>query len=223
MKKNAPESEGSPSSSFSDIAEQVTLNVLRWQFFSGFNENKKAVVFQLYAILSYVVIIGFFGVLSTIYPPKEDSDRFAEISLKIDSLTEDTKLLKIQIRELLASSDGTNSSPNISALKVILDSHEDRLRLIDTAILENPSKALSVPMLRMDLEALKKNNELERLSTTKEIERIYTLATWFVGLILTAIISPAIPAVFAYFLRRKTVSGKTKKQKSTATDHNVTS
>lgn len=56
---------------------------------------------------------------------------------------------------------------------------------LNEAILENPSKALSVPMIRRDLDTLDKNYREGIQRVREEVERMYDLNKWFIGLMFT--------------------------------------
>jgi hypothetical protein len=76
---------------------------------------------------------------------------------------------------------------------------DDRLGKLEKAILDDPEKALSIPILRNDIAATKTAYGSEMNALRGEIARIYDLNKWFVGLMFSmalGIIGLAITNVF---------------------------
>jgi hypothetical protein len=59
------------------------------------------------------------------------------------------------------------------------------VKMIELAITENPERAMSIPILRKDIDLLRKNVVDDIGATRKEIDRIYDLGKWFIGLMAT--------------------------------------
>ena len=102
---------------------------------------------------------------------KETQESLAKISNAFNALsTPDTK---------------TDALKQVAAIKENVGKLTGRIDAIDAAIVENPTKALSVPLLRQDLENLKGDYLTDRENATKEIDRIYDQNKWFIGLMFT--------------------------------------
>ena len=66
-------------------------------------------------------------------------------------------------------------------------------------IVDNPETAMSVPMLRKDVSALRQELKSLRDDLTSEVDRIYSLGQWVIGLFVTmalAILSLAVKNLF---------------------------
>ena len=87
----------------------------------------------------------------------------------------------------------------ISQLQRRLDQIEQRQERLERIIVEDPNKALELPLLRRDIEAVKENEEVSSEATRRSVEQVYDLSKWLIGAIALAVLSLAVNT----FLRRK--------------------
>jgi hypothetical protein len=76
---------------------------------------------------------------------------------------------------------------------------DDRMTKIEDAISATPDKALAVPLLRNDVEAISKRLEDYRASDRAEIDRLYDQQKWMlggIGTVLFAIAGAAVTFIF---------------------------
>ena len=78
-----------------------------------------------------------------------------------------------------------------------------RLDDLDAAIMNNPDKALSVPLLRRDLDTLKIEYQKDIDSSGKQIDRIYDQNKWFIGLMFSMAIGLIGLAISNFIQARK--------------------
>jgi len=91
----------------------------------------------------------------------------------------------------------------VAAVRADLTALDKRIQGIETAILDNPSKAISIPLLRQELETVKVDAQKEADSQTKQIDRIYDQNKWFIGLMFTMAIGLIGLAVSNFIQARK--------------------
>src|SRR5439155_18423411 len=61
----------------------------------------------------------------------------------------------------------------ISVMRTDLDGLDKRLKTLEDAMIETPSKVLSVPLLRQEVESLKVNSQKDSEAQAKHIDRVY--------------------------------------------------
>jgi hypothetical protein len=61
----------------------------------------------------------------------------------------------------------------------------DRLSKLEKVILEDPPKALEMPLLRNQLDALSHSYQSDIIAVRQEIAQVYDLNKWFIGLMFT--------------------------------------
>ncbi len=66
-----------------------------------------------------------------------------------------------------------------------LSSQKRIIEVIETAVTDNPERAMSIPMLRKDVDRIRTDVVEGMGSVRAEIDRIYDLGKWFLGLIAT--------------------------------------
>ncbi|WP_296384737.1 hypothetical protein [Winogradskyella sp.] len=80
----------------------------------------------------------------------------------------------------------------------------DRLSKIENAILDNPTKALSIPLMQKDLTNFNKTYKSDLEVTRAEISRVYDQNKWFIGLMFTLAIGILGLAASNFTQSRKT-------------------
>jgi hypothetical protein len=66
---------------------------------------------------------------------------------------------------------------------------QKRMKSLEDAISTTPDKALSIPLLKKDLEAIQRSFSDYNLAAKAELERLYDFNKWFFGLIATMALS----------------------------------
>ncbi len=94
----------------------------------------------------------------------------------------------------IQASDLTNQTQEIKA----------SLQALENALTVNPEKALAVPILRKDLDNVEKSLRSELQQTRNEINRMYDLNKWFIGLMFTMAVSVLGIAISSFFNRNDT-------------------
>jgi|SRR5580704_12904630 hypothetical protein len=98
-----------------------------------------------------------------------------------------SSLLARQITVLKRDIDSTN------AQLTVLNSN---FQILDKSIESNPEKALTVPLLRKDLDDFKLSSQHDIDSLRAEMLRGYELNKWLIGLLLAAIVGIVLKSIF---------------------------
>lgn len=73
-----------------------------------------------------------------------------------------------------------------------------RVAALESALMNDPVKALTVPLLRKDVDANQQQERTDIAEIRSEVDRLYTFAEWFMGLIVAsavAILALAVPRI----------------------------
>ncbi|NOQ25138.1 MAG: hypothetical protein GQ564_07220 [Bacteroidales bacterium] len=93
---------------------------------------------------------------------------------------------KTDIQYSMVANNLTELDKRINDLKNIdVQTLKDKLNQLEMVIIENPTKALSLPLIKKDIENLMENHDIERLSIRSELNRVYDQNKWFIGLMFT--------------------------------------
>jgi BMFP domain-containing protein YqiC len=76
-----------------------------------------------------------------------------------------------------------NALPEDAQTRLRLASLRARIDTIEAALVDSPEKAMSIPILRKDLEALASESRSDIRGLSTEIERIYIAGAWFVSVV----------------------------------------
>ncbi|WP_158652677.1 type I restriction enzyme HsdR N-terminal domain-containing protein [Vibrio campbellii] len=142
----------------------------------------------------------------------------AELTNKVIMLEEQSKKQQSNYEDILVAIEGTNASIKsltsvpedhgwkIEASKIQneLDNLQGKLKALEDALTVNPAKALSMPILRKDLDNTEKSLRSELLQTRSEIDRMYDQNKWFIGLMFTIALSVLGIAISSFFNRNDT-------------------
>src|SRR5207248_2858619 len=97
----------------------------------------------------------------------------------------------------------SQNAVQIAAIRADLDGLDKRLKAIEQAVIDSPAKALSVPLLRQELDSLKTSSQRDLESQAKQIDRIYDQNKWFIGLMFTMAVGLIGLAVSNFLQARK--------------------
>jgi hypothetical protein len=97
---------------------------------------------------------------------------------------------RIQSLSAIPKEDALNSEiQNIKASTIELTAKQAR---IESAILESPSKALEMPLLRRDLDSLRQLQQSSLVAMKESVDRVYDLNKWLLGAMAVSVISLAL-------------------------------
>jgi cell division protein FtsL len=127
------------------------------------------------------------------------TDNIQRMDGKISVLEAELATEQQEIKVLTHVSQNSRAAVAIETLRKQIDSLRADLTSLSTAISATPEKALSVPLLRKDMDDFKEQYLHDTASTDRNIERIYDQNKWFLALIVTmmlAILGQAVSNIF---------------------------
>lgn len=92
----------------------------------------------------------------------------------------------------------------LSVLKSTVNVIDERLKVLERSISDNPEKALSIPMLRKDQENMAKSIDSNKLAVSEELTRIYDQQKWIlggIGTVLFAAITALLSVLYKMFFK----------------------
>ena len=122
---------------------------------------------------------------------QSNEDKLAKLNSRIDSSSKN-------LESLIASSENIE----LAALKLEVERQSKELLTLKEALGDDVEKALSVALLRKDLEAIKSNHEELLDSTGRSVDRVYDQNKWFLGLMATMSLS-VVGLTFSVFSSRR--------------------
>jgi hypothetical protein len=151
-----------------------------------------------------VALIGLIAGISTVLLTKLDPLMNASVDDRtkavIESLMSETaksykneleflrnKLVQTEtlLTDLNKVPDEAKVAAQLNQQKEALVVVSERLNKMEKAVLEDPAKALEMPLLRKDFNYLKQSYETDSLALRNEVSRIYDLNKWFIGLMFS--------------------------------------
>jgi len=78
-----------------------------------------------------------------------------------------------------------------------------QMQTLNKYILDNPEKVISVPLLKMEIEHLKEQNEKDIKSIKDDISRVYDINKWIIGLVFTMLVSIVVLNISNLFSKNK--------------------
>jgi len=123
---------------------------------------------------------------------KQDFDL---LRLRVDELRNAVNELKVPLEALNQPNQEAALLIEHAELRSKAEVLEVRLRSLESAILESPERALSIPLLRKDVADLAKRAEEYRELSKSDIDRLYAQQTWMLGGIGTVLFAVAGGAI----------------------------
>ena len=155
------------------------------------------------------IIAGFIGVFVTftsLLSIRPSKDPTSELAMKLqveieDSNTLKTKYLKYQeyvddikleLLTLKTTDSTTEVGAQIALIHVDIVALSSRMKSLEDALLENPEKALAIPLMRKDMKQIEDAHKQSVATMVRSIDRIYDQNKWFIGTMALGLITLAI-------------------------------
>lgn len=171
----------------------------------------------LSALSAAVAIVGFsltsFYSYSFLSAHRTDiaTEKAESLERNLLMLTDGMNVLAVQtahVQKLLDQMSslptGSRASLEISKLRSDSAQLQAQITALNAAILDSPEKAVSLPLLRKDIENLKTSRETELANIHNEVSRLYDLNKWVIGLMFAFFVSLLGLAVANLFQSRRT-------------------
>ncbi len=116
----------------------------------------------------------------TLLPATTHSIDIEETKIEMDALNRQLKAIGNKTSKL--------TSPNTKAVEKLsreIENTKLNLRSLKEMITENPEKALSLPLIKKDIEQLKEENK----ALKNELDRVFDFNKWFIGIIVTILLA----------------------------------
>jgi len=139
-------------------------------------------------------------------PYLEQSEKLMEeyyrLQNGVEGQREAIQKVNSQIEAALGAAEKSPADVRIAAMRQDIDTLRGRIGQLEGAISESPTKAISLPLLKQDIENVKVSLQREIESSNKQIDRIYDQNKWFIGLMVTMTIG-FVSMVIAHVVQLK--------------------
>lgn len=115
-----------------------------------------------------------------------------EIKLQIARINTDIEALRTDIQAISRVPEQSQVAGQLNRLEGSVAGLQTRQMKLEQVILDNPAKALEMPLLRRDVESLRNSQQENLVLIRQSIDRVYDQNKWFIGAILVSIIGLAI-------------------------------
>jgi len=117
------------------------------------------------------------------------AEEIRELKDNLQSVNQKLERIELSITSLSKIPDESKLAIELNRVSGSVTEMQNKVANIEQVVIDNPSKALGIPLLRKDLDNLKESYKSDVLSVRQEIERVYDLNKWFVGLMFTMALS----------------------------------
>lgn len=211
-------------SSNEKLKEQINLNSHDKEISYRYDRRVRSIKLTIVSLTLTATIVAMYAIAYQYFKVKPDEDvwkRFLNVSSSVAdryATASDVEELRSKISLTdnildnamrLVGKQGDDQGVKIlesSAIKSSLSSLDSRLGVLERSISENPEKALSIPMLRKDLESMAKLIDGNRLALSVELARVYDQQKWMlggIGAVLIASIGALITALFNLLVSKR--------------------
>ena len=97
--------------------------------------------------------------------------------------------IETTLNTLLKTPPKTPVDLRLDSLAAQTLSVDGRLGKLEAAVMVSPESALAVPLLRKDLDNLRETYRRELETVSKQVDRIYDQTKWFIGLMVSMVVS----------------------------------
>jgi hypothetical protein len=147
-------------------------------------------------IVTTIAVAGtFYSYKTTIEKPAfvnltaKDLD---ELHLQITRLDADVTSVQGQLKALSNVPEDSKVAIQLKAIDTTLADLKTRHGKLEDVILNNPIKAIEVPLLRKDLDNLKDSQQQNLLALKQGVDQVYDLNKWLLGAMAVSILTLAI-------------------------------
>jgi len=150
-------------------------------------------------------VVGLFATIADlIFTPKlvkppvfATQDSVSALNERLSSIEGQINDLGGKIEGLSRLTDESKASAQLASVQSSLEGLQGRFTKIEGLIVQDPSKALEIPLLRKDLEGIKESTQITIGGLRQDLERAYTLLVGTMVALAIAVFAPAISNLFA--------------------------
>jgi hypothetical protein len=114
------------------------------------------------------------------------------IILELDLLKQEQQILREQIASLSEPTSDVALSSNVSKLEKSTKAIDERLEIIEDLIIQDPQKALEIPLIRKDIEHITESVNVKIDIINREIERFYNIVVVSFLTLAIGVLTPGI-------------------------------
>ncbi len=103
----------------------------------------------------------------------------------VKTLGGDIKRIEAQIQAILKLPAEAQTTAELKRLADEVTAISGKYDILSTAISDNPARAVSVPLLRKEIEHMQQRQRDGLLASQQQIDRVYEQNYWFIGLMVT--------------------------------------
>lgn len=115
---------------------------------------------------------------------------------RITEITQQLRVIQKAQESIGRLPSNEQSAVQQRALVGRIDGLEKRLSALEAALMTSPEKALSVPIMRRDLDNMRETNAQSLTSIKASVDQIYDLSKWLLGALAVGVLSLAIANFF---------------------------
>lgn len=119
----------------------------------------------------------------------------AKTKARLDILDRRIAAIEAQATQLPTLPAQSKVTSQISRLESAQQDLSERQKKIEDAVIASPEKALTLPLMRRDLDAIKQDQEARALEIRRAIDQVYDMNKWLLGSVAIAIISLALSSL----------------------------
>ena len=135
--------------------------------------------------------LALFAVMTSETDLKRVIDDFAfpQVSKLDDEMLQRLAALEQRLAAITQLPEGYKPEMQAVEMEQRIIALETSLSVIEKAVVDNPERAMSIPMLRRDIDSLAEISALTAAQSRDDIGRIYDQNKWFIGLMATIAIA----------------------------------
>ena len=124
------------------------------------------------------------------------SDLDSRLVRTIGNLQSEIVVLRKEQAAINTLSKGNKVEVGVGALGIRLEALSGRLQSLEQAIQSTPEKALTMPLMRRDIDNSKESNALGICTIKASVDQIYDLTKWLLGTLAVGVLSLVISNYF---------------------------
>ena len=172
------------------------------RFWAGKTWPRFDQVFQVVALLATIVAVIAAVIQIASGPPTRtvaeiDVQRLTDLERKLDINERALSDVQARLAALSTPSDPAIVGAKLQAAEIALTTLQEELRGMEAAVGESPEKALAVPLLRKDMDALRASGSESLAAVEADLERQYDLMKWILGTFALGMLTVVITVVTA--------------------------
>jgi flagellar basal body-associated protein FliL len=162
---------------FSELQKKFAKETRKRKYTKAFNY-----ITTFLSVLGSSVLAYYFA--SSIFP----KNTFDQEKIQKENIELTKKVTDLQNRLVVVDTSITIQRPNEERIIEL----EKKIETLNNIIIENPEKSLTIPLMKKDIENIRKGNDLQIELIKDKVETVIDLNKWILGLIFSLLITIVI-------------------------------